>query len=418
MKRYLLEIIDNPIFFNFEASNLTKGIALSLAFVAVSTKLGFMPLWMQTLYYAFCIIAFLFIFINCRGEFNIRFAILYLVLVINVIILPIDPVFNSKMRLMLFILVTVVCSSAIVSKEAILFRHFLFKYIIMFFSFLVPLSCVCRFIGINFVRMSTNGLSVEEQISRTGLFGGLFQHSMTLGPIAALTAISFYYGYLKDSNKKIYLVLFLMSALACFFSASRGSILSLIVPVALSLLSKKDNVKTKKNIRNILILSCLIVFPFSDFVLKGVVEKQERNVEMGSTFGSRIDKFDARLAEFNSSPILGVGFASIDPLGSDEYGNDGTIEPGSSHLAVLSMTGIVGMFCYLSIIFFAYSSIKTEKNIIVQYRKSLLIAILLHGCWEGYVFSGGGFLCFLYWLIFSQCIDYRYIKKYKLNTYL
>lgn len=30
------------------------------------------------------------------------------------------------------------------------------------------------------------------------------------------------------------------------------------------------------------------------------------------------------------------------------------------------------------------------------------------------MFSGGGFLCLLYWIIVGQAIDYKYLKKYRL----
>ena len=315
----------------------------------------------------------------------------------------------------MFIIVTVVVSSAFTTMRAVVFRNMVFKNILILCSILVPISCLFRFLGLNYARMVVfSDMSMQEQVASTGLFGGVFQHSMMLGPIAAIIAIVFFFAYQSCGQKRIYILLFIMSALACFFSASRGAVLSMIVPIVFAVLSGQGDAGVKKKTKTIVIVAILAILPFANSVFNGIVEKQQRNVEMGSTFGSRHDKFTYRWNEFTSSPLMGVGFASIDPNGGDDYGLDGTIEPGSSHMAILSMTGIVGISCYLVLIIFAYCCVKGEDNTNARFRKALLIAMLLHGCWEGYVFSGGGFLCLLYWIIVGQAIDYKYLKKYGL----
>ena len=411
--KIIIDILQNPLFHDNKTSGIAKLLAWFMAISSVGAVCGFLPYWLQTVYLGATALSFGYI-LSGGIQFNSRFFTLYIVLVLNVLILPIDPLFNAEMRLLLFVIVTMVVSSAITTKRAVVFRNLVFRDLVILCSFLVPISCLCKFVGLNFVRMDVQGMTMAQQVNQTGLFGGLFQQSMMLGPIAAIIAIVFFFAYQSCGQKRIYIILFIMSALACFFSASRGAVLSMIVPIVFAVLSGQGDAGTKKKTKTIVIVAILAILPFANSVFNGIVEKQQRNVEMGSTFGSRHDKFTYRWNEFTSSPLMGVGFASIDPNGGDDYGLDGTIEPGSSHMAILSMTGIVGISCYLVLIIFAYCCVKGEDNTNARFRKALLIAMLLHGCWEGYVFSGGGFLCLLYWIIVGQAIDYKYLKKYGL----
>lgn len=413
MKKLIIDILRNPLFQDIKASSIAKLLAWFMAISSVGAVCGFLPYWLQTTYFGVTALSFGYV-LGGGIQFNGRFIALYIVLALNVLILPIDPLFNAKMRLLLFVIVTMVVSSAITTKRAVVFRNLLFRDLVIVCSFLVPISCLCKFVGLNFVRMNVQGMTMAQQVNQTGLFGGLFQQSMMLGPIAAIIAVVFFFAYQSCGKKNIYIILFIMSALACFFSASRGAVLSMIAPIIFAVLSGQGDTATKQSTRTIIVVTILSILPFADNVLNGVMEKQQRNIEMGSTFGSRNDKFTYRWNEFNSSPLMGVGFASINPNGGDDYGEDGTIEPGSSHMAVLSMTGIVGVSCYLVLIIFAYSCVKGEDDTNARFRKGLLIAMLLHGCWEGYVFSGGGFLCLLYWIVVGQAMDYKYLKKYGL----
>ena len=354
-------IFDNPLFPEMEAPSNARKLAWLMAIATVGSVCGFLPLWLQTVYFIGTSLSFLYLLSN-GIQINGRFMALYIVLILNVLILPIDPIFNSKMRLLLFTVVTMVVSSAVTTPTAVTFRYLLFKDIILLCSVLVSASFLCRFVGLNFVRASVFDLSVDQQIETVGLFGGLFSSSMVLGLIAAPVAITFFFAYQSFGQKKIYILLFITSTVACFFSASRAALLSLVVPIAFALISNKGRERAQKSTRNILIISLLAIIPFADTVVSGVVQKQKNNVEMGSTFGSRDDKLTCRWAEFTSSPILGVGFASVDPNGKDEYGSDGTIEPGSSHVAVLSMTGLLGSICYLSILIYAYWGLKNEDD--------------------------------------------------------
>ena len=109
MKNFFLDIFQNPLFQNIEASSIGKVLAWLLAIGSVGAVCGFMPLWMQSVYFVALALSLGYVLIG-GIHFNGKYLTLYIVLVLNVLILPIDPVFNSKMRLLLFTVVTMVVS--------------------------------------------------------------------------------------------------------------------------------------------------------------------------------------------------------------------------------------------------------------------------------------------------------------------
>ena len=148
--------------------------------------------------------------------------------------------------------------------------------------------------------------------------------------------------------------------------------------------------------------------PLWQNALDGLAEKQERNISSGSTFHSRADKWGQRIEEFKSSPIVGYGFASVDPANKDQSIGAGgkSIETGSSWLSVLSMTGIIGFILIMWIYIKAFLSVyKWTKDTLLL---SVLTLLSVNICTEGYIFFGGSFLAFLFWITIGVCSDQAY----------
>lgn len=196
-------------------------------------------------------------------------------------------------------------------------------------------------------------------------------------------------------------------------AASRSALLGVAVAILFSLFFMKSNVNgSKKRIIIILCISALVAMPIADRVFAGVLNKQEQRKEQGGALSSRQSKFDCRIDEFMKSPLLGVGFVSVDPDGNDEYNPvTGQVEPGTSHLAVLSMTGLLGMFAYTLLLLNAYKTSKRDNSPNAQFVMLLLVAMFTHAWFEGYVLSAGGFLSMTYWMIVGQNIDCKYITE-------
>lgn len=243
---------------------------------------------------------------------------------------------------------------------------------------------------------------------QAGTFSGLFVHSMLMGPLAALTSLLFFHVYLYN-KKLIYIILFLIGALATFLSASRGAVMSLVLPIVYSLLFSN---KARGKVAWLLIVSAILAIPVADRVTTGLIEKQQGNLSAGSTFSSRQSKWDNRWDEFNSSPLLGVGFGAVDPKYTNDYNANGGIEPGSSHLSVLSMTGLLGFIPYLLIILSAYNVVRRNKrDVVAGFRLSMLLSCMLYAIVEGHALFAGGFLFLMFWISIAQCSDYVYLLK-------
>jgi len=118
---------------------------------------------------------------------------------------------------------------------------------------------------------------------------------------------------------------------------------------------------------------------------------------------SRATRWQARLEEFESSPLIGIGIAMATEagVGGEDENGDVHVEPGSSYLALLANTGALGTTAFFSVagllIFgFAFARGKTalDKDIL----SAVGIFLGVHGIAEGWVLGFGSPLCFLFWL--------------------
>lgn len=132
--------------------------------------------------------------------------------------------------------------------------------------------------------------------------------------------------------------------------------------------------------------------------------------ESGNT--SRTALWNARMEEFKSSPIWGIGFGVT---GIGEEATTGRAETGSGWLTVLSQTGIVGLILALLIVKRAILPLRLLRNNSRMALYSALLAFLcLHTMFEAYLFQSGWYLCFVFWLIVSILDDYK--KYYKIDA--
>ena len=401
-----LEVFEAP-----PASFFCKLLAFSLATMASVQIMGFISVNTFLSYIGLCLVSLLYCLSGGSFHFKPQYIFLYLIFLLNVSLLPIAPCFNAKLRFLQFLLVTLTCSACISSTRAVIFRRYFFRYVLMYVCLLSIGSFFAFFLGVNYMRVGGQSL-LEHSSNNGGTFGGLVNHSMTLGPISMISALAFYIIY-QSKKSKLIILLFLFSAASALMAASRAALLGIVVSILYSLFVMKSNtIGGKKRLLTILCVSALALLPVADRVFQNVINKQEQRNEQGGVFGSRQSKIDCRINEFKQSPLLGVGFASVDPNGQDDYNPiTGQIEPGSSHLAVLSMTGLLGLLAYVLLHIKAFKTSKRIKTPATQFVILLFIAVFTHACFEGYVLSAGGFLSMTYWMIIGQNIDAKYLMK-------
>ena len=398
-----------------QAPKTCKRLAMFMSIALIVQAAGFV-FWFpfaQQLYYLAIVLGSLYI-LGGGIVFDSRFMTFMIILGLNVLLLPIDPIFNAQSRYCFFVLVMIVCSPLINTARARVFRQYVFKYTMLAMTPLVVGSFFCFFFGVNMMPYNRGQFAdigmFSEYESRGGLFSGLFAHSMTLGLISALVAVIFFVMYQK-CNKKIFMVMFFCSALAVVMSASRAALLAFLVSISYITFFVSNTSKSLKRIIGLLLVGVLFAAPFAERTFTGIVNKQiGRLEENDGKLNSRDDKFQARFNEFYDSPLMGVGFVSIDERYDVQY--NGQIEPGSSHLAVLSMTGLIGMCSYIVVLLYAFKTTRRSNNARALMLQGLFMAYFAHMWFEGYIFGAGGILCFLFWLIVSQCFDYKYFERY------
>jgi O-antigen ligase len=134
----------------------------------------------------------------------------------------------------------------------------------------------------------------------------------------------------------------------------------------------------------------------------------ERDLEAGiyseltakGTNDTRGHLWAARLEEYMSSPVIGVGFQQQRIYRKDT--DENFLEPGSSYLAVLSMTGTVGLIGFVWLVVSLFSSLFTSTSAVPTAYQDLLRGwtafFAVHLIIEGYIFACGSLLCFLFWL--------------------
>lgn len=397
-----------PIFFDVDAPPMCRFLAWLLAFTAASTAIGPIHILPQNVHYAVCGICIIYILLQGGITANGGFFALYFAMGASALFCE-YAVFKSIPRFILFLMVTLAVSPCLVSDISLKFRTLLCRNLMLILILASLGSFAAYFLGINYMNNIYTG--TVGNISNTGLFGGLFLHSMLLGPIAAISALAFFNIY-QDKKDYISIFLFLIASATTTLSASRGAFIALAVPVAYSLFMMRNVDGMKKRIIWVLIITTIAAIPVSDRFTSGLRNKQKNNEEEGGTFSSRNELWSYRIEEFKSSPLWGVGFAAVNPEIDETYDKKtGTIEPGSSHLAVLSMTGLLGFVPYIFIIIYSFMAVKGDKNGASRFRRCVLITFMVHGIVEGYALAGGSPLCFLYWLFIGQCVDYKKMEE-------
>lgn len=407
MKKLLEYFIKLPVFAQVDATTDCKRISWLFAVVAVSTVTGFQIPFLGSLYIPICAASLLYILACGKLRIDVIYVLMYIAFGVSAL-LAFEPLFNSHIRYMLFLCITLLGASCLSSPTAIAFRSLVYRNILILLTFLTVGSFICFFLGFNLVRRD-----LAYDTTTAGVFGGLYAHSMLLGPFSVLVALMFLNTYLAH-RKWIAIVMFFVAASAVLMSASRGATLALAVPIAYLLFFMKNVSNSRKKLIGLLLLSSIAVIPISDKISAGLIQKQQLNVAEGSTFNSRESKWNNRIQEFKENPVFGIGFCSVNPKYSGDYNSSGGVEAGSSHLSVLSMTGAMGIISYLLVICSAYLSVFREKNAVAKMRMCTFLAMITHAFFEGYALYAGGLLCFVYWLAIGLCVDYKKMNNYNL----
>nr|WP_246535296.1 MULTISPECIES: O-antigen ligase family protein [Litoribacter] len=156
----------------------------------------------------------------------------------------------------------------------------------------------------------------------------------------------------------------------------------------------------------IILISGLLIFssPLWLSYAEGIQDKMHQSEKKGDLVSTRRAIWDARFLEFYESPIFGVGFAHLKYNAKKKKDDDGKIEPGSSFLATLSMTGILGFLMLVGILVsYIIFVIRNKTDVLnIGVLGSLLVFFSIHMLAEGYLLSSGGVMFFYLWLLLGN----------------
>lgn len=377
--------------------------AILFVAILVSTFIGDLPKT-GNLYYAVLIVNFVILFFK-RKKIELRVLLFLLFLPVTIIVDEPDPLFKSWLRLGAFFLLMTSASPLIQCNYARNFRVSCLRAVLIASVIIAVVSFVFFFLGINYMVRNES----SEYLERAGMFGGLTRQSMMLGPVSAMGAIYCIYLALKTKRK-----IFWLFAIPCLgsvlFAASRLAFAGMLAGLSIQFLiySKRKSYFLKVLLSIIVVL--LVASPLLDKGMERLRMKHQTNLESrGKGFSSRDIKWEHRLSEFSSNPFFGVGFCAMDKRFTTDYGEeDGNIEPGSSWLAILSMTGLIGAVLFLSVFLYCGKMTLKRNTNDSMLLFALLTFFLVHFVGEGYIFSAGGALCFFAWIVIGCSYDQKY----------
>lgn len=377
-------------------------IAILLAFVMLCQIAGFLPNIPAVVNYALYLLFG--IYVMSKAKENVLPVFLLLAYIpLEIMMADPNPLFQSWPRYALFAFLLMGVSPLFQSEAIRKLRSTVLQVIIFSCAFLGVGSFFCYFLGINYM-----SASVEDIYSSAGLFGGLVNHSMMLGPICGMGAI-YLMSLAYKTKKRMYWALVACCIVCSMLSGSRSALMASVAGtiVALYRLSGSGARFAKAGV--VVVVVAALTSSFWGNAMDRIIAKNHGNTSSLS-IDSREELWLQRIDEFQSSPIVGVGFVSVDTKSSYGFNaNTGQIESGSSWLSILSMTGILGFILTMSVIIPSFMAAwKRNRDEEAALLCGLLALMFIHMFAEGYVFSAGGFLCFALWLFVGCAYDQKY----------
>lgn len=366
----------------------------------------------------YLMLAALFVYMLSRNGIRINALAMAFIVAAAVSILLNNPpaVFHSWQRLGLLVMVMGSVFPLFSSFHGNRFQSKLLMITLWLFVAVGVVSFGCYLLGINYMRMWRLD---DASINSAGTFGGITQHSMILGPLSAFGSIYLFCKLLYSAYRKplsyVLWASFALCVISTLLSASRASLLCVVLGILISLLSRyKNSIGTVVRRVALIVAALIVCYPIYSKFTMGVMSKQEANERSGSMFYSRDEKWTNRTKEFEQSPFVGIGFAAIS-LNTSEGQADatrisGVVEPGSSWLAALSMTGLLGAIPLFSLIIGTLFKLWKRVRLYASFQHTVLLALLsanvFHQFAEGYAFAGGSYLCFFFWLLLGVSVIY------------
>lgn len=253
---------------------------------------------------------------------------------------------------------------------------------------------------------------VGVQLAGRGNFFGVMSHTMILAPVAGMSLIESLNRYFRTENK-LWLATSGAAMINLLLCASRSAMVGASLAVLWMILNV-GGLKRQSAMAAISALGLIMMIIDSGFFSQ---ESRDRSTDkekhvlteilrVKSDSNTRAWLWEARIAEFQGEPVIGIGFTRT------IYGRKSTageIEPGSSYLAILSMTGLVGAFGWVFFLTQLRSAYRRAADSLPKFDRLALggagVFFAFHLAFEGYIFSCGSFVGLWFWALLGMFYD-------------
>ena len=281
----------------------------------------------------------------------------------------------------------------------------LLKNIYWGFGIVTLANAYAKWAGIN-IKSGSEWMEAHYGFSE---FSGFASHPMWTSCAAAISTTFFVSLVFREHEmgkwqKYACYGMILISLYITMISASRSAFFLSLACSALIIWMQTE--KVTAFMRNALIVGFTVLFFAPILMDNAAAMMNKRNgLEVTTKNTSRDALWAERMAEFESSPIIGIGFAAHGVGANKQVGRN---ESGGGFITVLAQTGIIGVI-FIALIWAAATvmprRIGSNPDMVLIY--SSFIFFSLHSIIEGYMFQGGWYLCLVIWLIIGVMIEYK-----------
>ena len=266
-----------------------------------------------------------------------------------------------------------------------------------------------KLIGVNMNRLAEE----NEKYKGFSEFSGFGSHSMWTSCAAALSTIFFVSLAFRKNQMAIWQRLacygmILISLYVTMISASRSAFFLSLACSALIIWLQTDKITSL--MRNALVVVFTVLFFAPTLIESSTAMMHKKNgLQITTENSSRAGLWAERMAEFESSPIIGIGFAAHGVGANKVVGRN---ESGGGFMSVLAQGGIIGIL-FIVLIWMAATimpkNVGDNPDIILIYGSFVFFSI--HSIVEGYMFQAGWYLCLIIWLVIGVMIEHKTLPQ-------
>lgn len=251
------------------------------------------------------------------------------------------------------------------------------------------------------------GDTVSKKIFHNYGYTGLFSTGLIMSLAAAIVALISLARLLEKRGPHpvmSYLPIFTVSFILCIAGGSRITVAGFGVSLVMLLIFKRKQVaqlfrlRLSRWVTGVVLILIAVSIPKAYHSLK---LKSDYAQSYGTIFYSRHDLWNARIAEWESSPLTGIGYANEFPSSRNNNGDLTVMEPGSSWLSVLSYSGLLGGAAFVWLFIWFGHKIVVNPLSRTGTQLSLFLLFILNGLSEGWLLFAGSFIFPVFWLVVS-----------------